>query len=170
MPRRLPLRDPSGAYKRKAAAARRVGAGSQCKCGEQRPEALIAGSKPITCAACQRRKKGQATVDDHHFAGKANNSTVIPVPVNDHCAELSVAQYDWPKETRENPDGSPLLAGAACVRGFVDTIVYLIQRGLLWVAEMLEKVNTLMVEQLGPKWWVNTVVGRFAPKGNRHEP
>lgn len=165
MPRKIPLRDPSGAYKRKATAARRVGQGSQCACGEARPEALIAGSNPITCAACQRKKKGQATKDDHHFAARANNPTTIPVPVNDHRAELNVAQYDWPKETRENPDGSPLLAGAACVRGFVDTVLYLIEKGLLWVADMLEKLNEVLVKQLGPRWWANTEIEQFVPKG-----
>jgi hypothetical protein len=165
MPRKLPLSDPSTAYKRKSTAQRRVGEGSQCACGEKRPEALVAGSTPIMCAACSRRKKGHTTMDDHHFAGKANNPTTIPVPVNDHRAELNVAQYDWPRETRENPDGSPLLAGAACVRGFADTVVYLIYSGLLWVAEMLEKLNALLAKQMGPQWWANTEIEQFAPKG-----
>jgi len=68
----------------------------------------------MICAECQRKKKGQNIVDNHHPFMKANDpSTTIPVPVNDHRADLNEAQNDWPKKTRENPDGSPLLAELA---------------------------------------------------------
>jgi hypothetical protein len=103
-------------------------------------------------------------MDNHHFAGRANNPLTVPVPVNDHRADLTVAQADWPKETRYNPNGSPLLAGAACIRGFVDWIVYLIQKGVLWIAEMLEALDKCLLEKIGPVWWVNTPVAQFAPK------
>src|SRR5208283_31290 len=137
--KKLPKRDPIGAYQREATAQRRVGLNAKCACGETRPEALIAGTKPIMCAECQRRIKGMTTKDNHHVAGEANSPITVPVPVNDHRAELNVDQYDWPKKTLENPDGSPLRAAAAAVRGFVDTVLYLIKKGLLWVADMLEK-------------------------------
>jgi hypothetical protein len=104
-------------------------------------------------------------MDDHHVFGKANDlTTTIPLPVNDHRAELSAAQKDWPDRTLQNPDGSPLLAGAARVRGFVDTIVYLIERGLLWIAEMLEALDEFLVEKLGATWWRGTPLAQFAPK------
>jgi hypothetical protein len=141
-----------------------VGVNARCSCGEVRPEALIAGSNPTTCAACQRAANGSTTVDQHHFAGRANNPATIPVPVNDHRAILSVAQAEWPKSTLQNQEGSPLLAGAACLRGCVDTILYLIEKGLLWLADMLEKLDDVQVKKLGPKWWVNTEVEQFAPK------
>ena len=102
-------------------------------------------------------------MDEHHPAGKANNAATISVPVNDHRARLSPAQYDWPKATLENPDGSPLLAAAASVRGFVDTVIYLVERFLLWIPEMLEKVDKFLVDMLGRKYWLNTDFGRFAP-------
>ena len=104
-------------------------------------------------------------MDDHHPFGSANDPTTIRVPVNDHRAELNVAQQDWPKETLRNPDGSPLLRAAACIRGFVDTILYLIREGLLWVAEMLEKLDAFLAETIGPKWWTGTPLAEFAPKG-----
>lgn len=156
-------RDPGAALRRKALAVRRVGKDATCACGETRPEALIPNSKPITCAACDRTQKGATVIDDHHFAGKRNSPITIPTPVNDHRAELSIAQYDWPKETRENPDGCPLLAAAACVRGFIDYVVYLI-RGLQWVAEMLEVLSTYLKENLGSKWWIGTPLEPFARK------
>src|SRR5438132_805039 len=107
----IPQRDPSGAYRRKVLAARRIGKNKKCAtCGEMRPEALIRKSNPTICAKCQREKEDHKTTDDHHFAGEANHPATIPLPVNDHRAELSTAQYDWPKKTRENPDGCPLLA------------------------------------------------------------
>ena len=164
MPKKLPQRDPIGAYQRKATAARRVGGHRQCACGEARPEALIAGSNPTTCAACERKRRGQTTVDDHHVAGKANSPVTISAPVNDHRARLSVTQYDWPKQTRDNPDGSPLLAAAACIRGFSDTIYYLIEKLILWVPVMLEMLDAFLVKKLGSKWWANTELEQFKPK------
>jgi hypothetical protein len=136
----------------------------KCGCGEARPEVLIPNSKPTVCAECKRKSRGAKTMDDHHVAMKANNPTTIPVAVNDHRVELSVAQDDWPKKTRENLDGSPLLAAAGCVRGFVDTVVYLIERLLLWVADMLEKLDAYLAQNLGQKWWVKTELNQFAPK------
>ena len=103
-------------------------------------------------------------MDDHHPAMKANNPATIPVPVNDHRAVLNVAQDDWPKDTRENIDGSPLLAAAGSVRGFVDTVVYLIERLVLWIADMLEKLDAYLAQKLGRKWWVQTELNQFALK------
>jgi hypothetical protein len=164
MPRKLPTRDPGGVYRRKTSATRRVGLGARCSCGEDRPEALIAGSNPTICAACQRAAKGCTTTDQHHFAGRANNPATIPVPVNDHRAILSVAQAEWPKSILTNTEGSPLLAGAASLRGCIDTILYLIEKGLLWLADMLEKLDEVLKKKLGPRWWANTEIEQFAPK------
>jgi|SRR5580698_2061782 hypothetical protein len=162
----IPKRDPGAAHARKARAARRVGVNSRCACGESRPEALIPKSKPMICAACNSKKKGKTPVDNHHVFGKANSPITIPIPVNDHRAELSPAQYDWPKETLENPHGSPLRAGAACIRGFVDTVVHMIKKGLLWVAEALEFLDSFLLERLGPEWWIGTRLEQFAPKAD----
>lgn len=164
MPRKFPRLDPSGAHRRKVVAARRVGLGARCSCGENRPEALIPGSNPTICAACQRVATGRTTIDQHHFAGSANNPGTISIPVNDHRAILSVAQAEWPKSTLSNSEGSPLLAGAACLRGCIDTILYLIERGLLWLADMLEKLDEILMKKLGPKWWAHTEIEQFAPK------
>ena len=103
-------------------------------------------------------------MDNHHFAGEANNPTTIPVPVNDHRARLSVDQMDWPKSTLRNPHGSPLLAAAGCVRGFIDVIHYLIEKGLLWIADMLEVLDEFQVKKLGPQWWIDTELEQFCPK------
>jgi hypothetical protein len=164
MPRKLPARDPISAYAREIKAARSIGENAQCVCGEARPEALIANSRPIICAACKRRIQGRTTMDKHHFAGRANGPDTVLIPVNDHRAELNPAQYDWPKETRENPEGSPLRSAAAHVRGFVDTVMYLIERGLLWIANMLEKLDECLTEKMGPKWWLTFDLQAFLPK------
>ena len=119
----------------------------------------------MICAKCQRQKKGHTVVDKHHPDAEANDpKTTIPVPVNDHRADLNEAQRDWPKRTRENPDGSPLLAAAATVRGFIDTILYLIERGLLWIAEMLEKLDEWAKAKWGAKYWLNTPIEKFPPR------
>jgi len=117
----------------------------------------------MICAECWRKQREQSTLDDHHFAGASNSPMTIPIPVNDHRADLSVAQYDWPKQTLENPDRSPFLAAAACIRGFLDTVLYL-QKGLRWIAEMLEKADAFLVEKFGRKWWTGTPLQQFQPK------
>ena len=75
-----------------------------------------------------------------------------------------MAQADWPKETLANPHGSPLRAAAASVRGFIDTVQYLIEQGLLWIAGMLERLDEYLSEQLGPRWWRGTDIEQFAQK------
>lgn len=141
-----------------------MGIGAVCACGEQRPDALIFGSDPVICAACQRRANGRVTTDKHHPAGKANGPITIPIPVNDHRAILSVAQADWPKPTLTNAQGSPLLTAAASIRGFVDTVLYLIEQGLLWIAGMLERLDEYLAKELGSRWWRGTDIEQFAPK------
>ena len=131
--------DPIQKFQRKATAARRVGVDARCvTCDESRPEALIAGSKPIICAKCQRAQKGHTTMDNHHPAGKANSPVTIPIPVNDHRAILSVAQYDWPMETLENPTANSHLQMAALIRAYLDGRRYLEEKLLRPVIERLE--------------------------------
>ena len=108
-------------------------------------------------------------MDHHHFAGRANSPITISVPVNDHRAELSIAQYEWPKETLQNRDGCPLLRGAAFIRGFVDVVLYFMRELLLWIAEMLEYLSALLIEQWGRRWWLKTDLKKFGSKGNSDE-
>jgi len=104
-------------------------------------------------------------MDNHHTAGKANNPATVPVSANDHRAYLSVAQYGWPKATRENPEGCPLLAAAGCIRGVIDYLHYLIDKFLDWIPKMLEMLSAWLRDQWGPEWWASTPVAQFAPKG-----
>ena|SRR2546425_2748980 len=165
--RKLSQRDPAATYIREVRAKRWFPENSQCPCEEARPEAFVRKKIPVICHECNRTKQGKTTVDKHHVAGKSNNDTTILAPANDHRAELNVAQYEWPKETRENPDRSPLLAFAGCIRGFVDTVVYLMEELLLKAAELLEKLDAWLKAKLGPKYWLNTELEQFAPKGKR---
>jgi hypothetical protein len=162
MENKIPRRDPERDYVRKKTAARRVGR-RRCACGESRPRALIAHSEPTICAACQRTEHGKTAKDRHHIAAIANSPTTMLVHVNDHRADLTELQERWPTRTRDNPDGSPVLAAAAAIRGFVDTLVYLMTKCVLWVAECLEGVDALLVARFGPTWWAKTDVARFAP-------
>jgi hypothetical protein len=109
-------------------------------------------------------RKGRAIMDNHHVAGRSNSPVTVAVPTNDHRAILSEAQYDWPGTTLENPKGCPLLMAAGCIRGVIDTVVYLIDRLLRWIAEMLEVLSAFLVERLGPEWWLNTPLAHFTRK------
>ena len=104
-------------------------------------------------------------MDEHHVAGKANSDVRMPAPVNDHRARLTEDQRDWPTATLQNRDGSPLLAAAGCIRGYADTIVYLVEKLLLWIADMLELLDKMHVQASGPKWWEGTEVEKFARPG-----
>src|SRR5262245_13580510 len=139
---RMRVTDPIGKARRHAVSERRLGDQRQCvDCGESRPRALLRTSTPRRCARCTRRRKGARTLDRHHPAGQGNHPATVAVPVNDHRAELTEAQYDWSIKTLENPDRDPLLRGAACIRGFVETAMYLAKELLLWIAEFLEKLS-----------------------------
>jgi len=163
-----PQPDPFRELERRSVAARRVGNGAKCVCGESRPGALIPGSKPIICAEFQRAKQGKSGTDRHHPFGQANSPVTIPAPVNDHRGELSAKQHTWPKMTLENQHGSPLLAAAGHIRGFIDTVSYLLGK-LLWIAELLEAADSYLNNVLGLKWWLKTEIERWAPKRKFHE-
>lgn len=164
VPPQIPPSDPRAAHRRKSKAERRVGINAKCACGEARPQALIPGTDPIICAQCQRRLLKHEERDDHHNFGASNSPLTMYVPVNDHRADLSVTQQNWPQETLSNPDKSPLLTAAAFIRGFVDTVVYLMTEFLLWVARLLELLDTVLREKLGEKWWNRTKLKAFEPK------
>jgi hypothetical protein len=158
-------RDPIAAFQRQSSAARRIGHGKKCKwCGESRPLALVPGSNPTICAACDRKKSGQSPFDEHHPAGQANHPATVSVWVNDHRAALSTAQYDWPEETWKNPTGSPILAGAACIRGYYDTSEYLLDDVVIRNVTLLERLDRFLTKKLGPNWWRGTEIEEFAPK------
>lgn len=163
MLREFPQRDAGAAYQRKVAAERRFPPGSHCACGETRPEAFVS-SDPVTCAACDRASRRKSVLDDHHPAGKSNNPATVPVPVNDHRAELSPAQYDWPRATLENRNGSPLLARAAEIRGYIDTNSYLVEKLLRPHAEFCELMDEFLTEAFGPEWWSDPRLEKFTPK------
>lgn len=150
------MADPIGAAKRRSVSKRRIGAGGICACGEDRPHALIPGTMPIVCLACKRVSEGRRLCDDHHVAGRANHDLTVPIPVNGHRAVLSEAQYEWPKTTLQNPHRSPLLAAAACIRGFIDTVRYLLEELLAWIPGYLEGLDALLVDRLGSRWWSDT--------------
>ncbi len=162
-------RNPVGAAKRRAVAARRIGLGQACACGESDPLALVEGTNPIVCAKCQRLQCGKNPLDKHHIAGKNNHSATISIPVNDHRTFLSEAQYEWPKDMLRNADSSPILAAAACIRGAVETINYILDRLLLWIVDLLHVLDSYLAQKLGRQWWLNSPIASVAKDGGTNE-
>jgi hypothetical protein len=103
-------------------------------------------------------------MDRHHVAGKANHMLTIPIPVNDHRAIFNEDMHDWPKETLENPSKSPLLAAAACIRAFCRFATYLIDELLFWIADMLERLHSVLMEKFGNNYWKNWHLHRKTPQ------
>jgi len=85
------------------------------------------------------------------------------VEVNDHRAELSVSQLNWPKEMLRNPTGCPVIAVAARIQGFAETLIHLLEKLILWIPEMLMGLSSFLKNELGEKWWIGTPLERFAP-------
>ena len=106
----------------------------------------------VLCAGCHLRLQGKPLEEDHHPAGRANDAFTVPIPANDH-AVLSDLQHDWPTATLRNPDGSPLLAAAAALRGWLDVLRLLIERTVGWIPDALERLDDALREYVGPGWW-----------------
>lgn len=149
----MPDADPITSATRRNRSERRIGQGRACKCGEDRPLALIPRSDPLICAECRRIQKGQSRYDRHHVAGRANHPLTVPIPANDHRAVLSEAQYNWPERTLKNPNGSPLLVIAACIRGFIEALRNMLDRLLGWIPEFLERLDVVLTDHFGDWWW-----------------
>ena len=145
-------RNPAAAWVRNARAQRRVGEDAACACGERRPFALISRREPQCCYRCERLAHGRAPYEDNDVFGRRNSSLKIRYPINDHRAVLSVAQYRWPTETLENPDGDPLLAFAARYRGIHDNFKYMLD-DCLREAELFEQLSAVMRQKFGDLWW-----------------
>ena len=157
--------DPIKAAARRAKGQRRVGHSACCtQCGEKRPEALIPRTRPRLCEECHRRRRGMKTTDHHHVAGKANSPITIEVPANMHRAVLSPAQYEWPPKTLENTDGSPIRRAAAALHGACDLITDLIVGLIALCAQFLETLDVILLQWLGPAWWIGTSVDGWAPQ------
>jgi hypothetical protein len=70
-------------------------------------------------------------------------------------------QQDWPETTLRNPESSPLIKIAARVRSFLDYLRLLLERGLGWIPDALERLDTRLNAYIGPRWW-DTIEWGFA--------
>jgi hypothetical protein len=144
--------DPVGTYLRAAKTVRRTGAKRCVTCGT--PHAIVAKANPPVCARCHAIQTGRSPYEEHHPAGDINHPATVLVPIEAHRSQLTPAMYAWPKETRENPEASPLLAAAASLRGLYDTLDYLLYTLLLRVAVLLEMLDRTLRHRIGPRYWI----------------
>ncbi len=121
-------------------------------CGEADPAALHGVHPDVTCYECSARQAGRSPSERHHPAGRRNNQATVPIPGNDHRV-LSDAQRGWPERTLRNPDGSPLLAAAAAIRGWLDVLWLIVQRTVGHVPALLELLDERLRAEYGDRWW-----------------
>jgi len=62
-------------------------------------------------------------------------------------------QRDWPEHTLRNPDGSPLLAAAAAIRGWLDVLWLVMQRTVGHIPVLLESLDEGLRTTYGDRWW-----------------
>jgi hypothetical protein len=62
-------------------------------------------------------------------------------------------QRDWPERTLRNPDGSPLLAAAATIRGWLDVLSLIVQRTVGHIPVLLESLDEGLRATYGDRWW-----------------
>jgi len=121
-------------------------------CGESDRSALQGSYPDITCYECSARLVGRSPIEGHHPAGRHNSHATVPIPVNDHRV-LSDMQRDWPERTLRNPDGSPLLAAAATIRGWLDVLWLIVQRTVGHIPVLLESLDEGLRTTYGDRWW-----------------
>jgi hypothetical protein len=119
-------------------------------CGEKDPGALTGAYPDILCYECRSGPKHSR--EAHHVAGRANDQITVDLPGNVHRI-VSDRQADWPRRTLTNPDQSPLLRAAAWLRGSIDLLRTLIERGLDWIPGFLEWLDQCLVQEFGDNWW-----------------
>jgi len=123
------------------------------RCGNERHPAALTGTAPnIVCYECLLKESGRSWTEGHHPAGRHNDPTTVAVPSNDHRV-LSDMQRDWPEQTLRNPDGSPLLAAAAALRGWMDVMLIIIERTVDYIPAFLELLDQRLQEEWGDRWW-----------------
>jgi len=123
-----------------------------CSCGETNPFALTGADPHIRCYECQAVAGGRARVEQQHVAGQHNRPETVPMLGNDHRAH-DAHKLTWPPQTLRNPDGSPLLRAAACIRGWLDLLRVILDRTVGWVPAFLEYLHDWLVSRLGATWW-----------------
>lgn len=139
---------------RRETAYRRLGTRSpQClECGTRDWRILTGRAPEILCYEHRLVSQGKPPVEEHHLAGRANGELAATIPGNEHRA-LSDMQHEWPERILRNPDGSPLIKIAARIRALIDYLRLLLERGIAWIPDALERLDARLTAWIGPNWW-----------------
>jgi hypothetical protein len=125
-------------------------------CGEQNPLALCGTAPDIRCYECLAQAEGRSVTEGHHVAGRQNDpDDIVPVLGNDHRVLSDAQTHEWPSRTLRNPEGSPLLAAAAAIRGWLDILRLVMDRTVGWVPGFLEALDAFLRTQRGEQWWTD---------------
>ena len=114
-------------------------------CGETKPFVLVGSHPDISCYEHYLLRAGKRPYEAHHVAGQHNSDVTADVPGNEHRL-LSELQRSWPEDTLRNPEHSPLLVAAASIRGWLDVMSVIIDRGIGWIPGFLEWLHLILVD------------------------
>jgi hypothetical protein len=107
----------------------------------------------LICYEHRAEQQGRSPIEDQHPAGRHNDAQfTVPFTGNLHRA-MDDGKKDWPTKTLLNPDGSPALKAAACVRATGDWLLMIVGCLLGWVALFLEWLDERLTDLHGRRWW-----------------
>jgi hypothetical protein len=115
----------------------------------------LTGDEPehLLCYEHRAEEQGRSPIEVHHLIGRHNDAQLtMPFLGNLHRA-TDDGKKDWPTRTLRNPEGSPALKAAACVRSAGDLLLVIVGCVLLWVALFLEWLDKRLTDEHGPRWW-----------------
>ena len=127
---------------------------SVCGCPVSDWRALT-GDEPehLVCYEHRAERQGRSPIEDQHPSGRHNDARfTVPFTGNLHRA-TDDGKKDWPKKTLHNPEGSPALKAAACVRATGDWLLMIVGCLLGWVALFLEWLDERLTDLHGRRWW-----------------
>jgi len=148
------MRDYDEARAREGAYERLATRDPKCtKCDERDPAALTGSYPNIVCYEHLAQSQGRSWTEGDHTAGRHNDPTpIVEMPGNDHRIK-SDRMRAWPEKTLRNPDRSPLLRAAATLRGWIEALRLILERGVAWIPSFLERLDEWLTQHHGSGWW-----------------
>jgi len=99
------------------------------------------------------QKTGRSINDNHHVAGKAEYDAYGTIPANIIVCDIERGSVRLPKETLKISEAPAASCRRVNLEGFTNTVYYLIDKLLRWIAEILECRYSALWSKCPPFFW-----------------